>query len=209
MEESWMQQYPDPLLLVDRAGPVSVLYLNAPVLDGAVGAQLTRAVEKAAQRAPIVLAVGYGSPRVKPDREGMAALLTALKVASLQNRTLTIAAAPFVARLVEAALREVDHGLVEAAQAMGATTSQIVWKVLLPEALPGIVAGLTITFVSLTGYSAMAGAIGGGGLGDLGIRYGYQRFLPEIMLAVVLVLIFFVQAVQSLGDWAVRRLSHR
>lgn len=122
---------------------------------------------------------------------------------------LTIAAAPFVARLVEAALREVDHGLVEAAQAMGATTSQIVWKVLLPEALPGIVAGLTITFVSLTGYSAMAGAIGGGGLGDLGIRYGYQRFLPEIMLAVVLVLIFFVQAVQSLGDLAVRRLSHR
>ncbi len=122
---------------------------------------------------------------------------------------LTIAAAPFVARLVEAALREVDHGLVEAAQAMGATTSQIVWKVLLPEALSGIVAGLTITFVSLTGYSAMAGAIGGGGLGDLGIRYGYQRFLPEIMLAVVLVLIFFVQAVQSLGDWAVRRLSHR
>ncbi len=122
---------------------------------------------------------------------------------------LTLAAAPFVARLVEAALREVDHGLVEAAQAMGATTRQIVWKVLLPEALPGIVAGLTITFVSLTGYSAMAGAIGGGGLGDLGIRYGYQRFLPEIMLAVVLVLIFFVQAVQSLGDWAVRRLSHR
>lgn len=122
---------------------------------------------------------------------------------------LTIAAAPFVARLVEAALREVDHGLVEAAQAMGATTSQIVWKVLLPEALPGIVGGLTITFVSLTGYSAMAGAIGGGGLGDLGIRYGYQRFLPEIMLAVVLVLIFFVQAVQSLGDWAVRKLSHR
>ena len=122
---------------------------------------------------------------------------------------LTIAAAPFVARLVESALREVDHGLVEAAQAMGATTSQIVWKVLLPEALPGIVGGLTITFVSLTGYSAMAGAIGGGGLGDLGIRYGYQRFLPEIMLAVVLVLIFFVQAVQSLGDWAVRRLSHR
>ena len=122
---------------------------------------------------------------------------------------LTIAAAPFVARLVEAALREVDHGLVEAAQAMGATTSQIVWKVLLPEALPGIVAGLTITFVSLTGYSAMAGAIGGGGLGDLGIRSGYQRFLPEIMLAVVLVLIFFVQAVQSLGDWAVRKLSHR
>ena len=122
---------------------------------------------------------------------------------------LTIAAAPFVARLVESALREVDHGLVEAAQAMGATTSQIVWKVLLPEALPGIVAGLTITFVSLTGYSAMAGAIGGGGLGDLGIRYGYQRFLPDIMLAVVILLIFFVQAIQSFGDWIVRRISHK
>ena len=122
---------------------------------------------------------------------------------------LTIAAAPFVARLVETALREVDNGLIEAAQAMGATTGQIVWKVLLPEALPGIVAGLTITFVSLTGYSAMAGAIGGGGLGDLGIRYGYQRFLPEVMLAVVAVLILFVQIVQSGGDWLVRRLSHK
>ena len=121
----------------------------------------------------------------------------------------TIAAAPFVARVVESALREVDHGLIEAAQAMGATTGQIVWKVLLPEALPGIVAGLTITFVSLTGYSAMAGAIGGGGLGDLGIRYGYQRFLPEVMLAVVAVLILFVQVVQSGGDWLVRRLSHK
>jgi D-methionine transport system permease protein len=122
---------------------------------------------------------------------------------------LTVAAAPFIARLVETALREVDAGLVEAAQAMGATASQIVFKVLLPEALPGIVAAFTVTLVSLTGFSAMAGAIGGGGLGDLGIRYGYQRFLPEIMLAVVLVLIVFVQALQSLGDWAVRRLSHK
>ena len=122
---------------------------------------------------------------------------------------LTLAVAPFMARLVETALREVDHGLVEAAQSMGATTSQIVWKVLLPEAMPGIVAGLTISLVSLTGYSAMAGAVGGGGLGDLGIRYGYQRFLPDVMLAVVVILIFFVQAIQSVGDWAVRRLSHR
>ncbi|MCX7279179.1 MAG: ABC transporter permease [Burkholderiales bacterium] len=122
---------------------------------------------------------------------------------------LTIASAPFIARLVETALREVDAGLVEAAQAMGASTLQIVFKVLLPEALPGIVAAVTITLVSLTGYSAMAGAIGGGGLGDLGIRYGYQRFLPEVMLAVVLVLIVFVQALQSLGDWLVRRLSHK
>ncbi|MFJ2992659.1 methionine ABC transporter permease [Pandoraea sp. NPDC087047] len=122
---------------------------------------------------------------------------------------LTIAAAPFVARLVETALREVDRGLIEAAQSMGATTAQIVTKVLLPEALPGIVAGLTITFVSLVGYSAMAGAIGGGGLGDLGIRYGYQRFLPEVMITVVLILIVFVQLVQTFGDWLVRRLSHK
>ncbi|MGY8524859.1 methionine ABC transporter permease [Paracidovorax citrulli] len=122
---------------------------------------------------------------------------------------LTIAAIPFVARLVESALREVDKGLVEAAQSMGATTRQIVWKVLLPEAMPGIVAGLTITFVSLVGYSAMAGAIGGGGLGDLGIRYGYQRYITEVMVAVVLILIVLVQAVQSFGDWLVRRISHR
>lgn len=122
---------------------------------------------------------------------------------------LTIAAAPFIARLVETALREVDRGLIEAAQAMGATTRQIVFKVLLPEAWPGIVAGLTITFVSLVGYSAMAGAIGGGGLGDLGIRYGYQRFEPEVMVAVVVILIVFVQLVQSFGDWLVRRLGHR
>ncbi len=122
---------------------------------------------------------------------------------------LTLAAGPFVARLVESALREVDHGLIEAAQAMGASTQQIVFKVLLPEALPGIVAALTITLVSLTGYSAMAGAIGGGGLGDLGIRYGYQRFLPEVMAAVVLILVLFVQAVQSLGDALVRRISHK
>ena len=122
---------------------------------------------------------------------------------------LTIAAIPFVARLVETALREVDRGLIEAAQSMGATTGQLVYKVLLPEAMPGILAGLTITFVSLVGYSAMAGTIGGGGLGDLGIRYGYQRYESDIMLAVVVILIVFVQAVQSTGDWLVRRLSHR
>ncbi|MCP1172796.1 methionine ABC transporter permease [Ralstonia chuxiongensis] len=122
---------------------------------------------------------------------------------------LTIAAIPFVARLVETALREVDRGLIEAAQSMGATTGQLVYKVLLPEAMPGILAGLTITFVSLVGYSAMAGTIGGGGLGDLGIRYGYQRYESDIMLAVVVILIVFVQAVQSTGDCLVRRLSHR
>jgi D-methionine transport system permease protein len=122
---------------------------------------------------------------------------------------LTVAAIPFVARLSEAALREVDHGLVEAAQAMGATPAQIVTKVLVPEALPGLVAGLTITVVNLIGYSAMAGAVGGGGLGDMGIRYGYQRFLPEVMLLVVVVLVVLVQGVQSVGDLAARRLDRR
>jgi D-methionine transport system permease protein len=122
---------------------------------------------------------------------------------------LTIAAAPFVARLVEAALREVDQGLIEAAQAMGATTRQIVRNVLLPEAMPSIVAALTLTFVSLVGYAAMAGAIGGGGLGDVGIRYGYQRFRPEIMLGVVMILVVFVQFMQWVGNRLVRRLSHK
>ncbi|MBW7901741.1 MAG: ABC transporter permease [Rhodocyclaceae bacterium] len=122
---------------------------------------------------------------------------------------LSIAAAPFIARLVEAALREVDRGLIEALLAMGATPWQVVRKALLPEALPGIVAALTVTAVSLVGHSAMAGAVGGGGLGDLGIRYGYQRFLPEVMAAVVVVLIVLVQLLQSLGDRLARRLSHR
>lgn len=122
---------------------------------------------------------------------------------------LTIAAIPFVARLAEAALREVDPGLIEAAQSMGATPMQIVRKVLIPEALPGLVAAVTITVVNLISYSAMAGAVGGGGLGDLGIRYGYQRFLPEVMLAVVVILIVLVQGVQSAGDRLARRLNKR
>ncbi len=122
---------------------------------------------------------------------------------------LTVAAIPFVARLAEAALREVDPGLVEAAVAMGATPRQVVTKVLVPEALPGLVAAATITVVNLISYSAMAGAVGGGGLGDLGIRYGYQRFQPEVMLTVVVVLIVLVQGVQSLGDRVARRLNRR
>jgi D-methionine transport system permease protein len=122
---------------------------------------------------------------------------------------LTVAAAPYIARLVEAAIREVDHGLVEAARAFGASPAQIIRKVLIPEALPGIVLGLTLAVVSLIGYSAMAGAVGGGGLGDLGIRYGYQRFRPEMMLAIVVVLILLVQAVQSAGDWLARRVNRR
>jgi D-methionine transport system permease protein len=122
---------------------------------------------------------------------------------------LTIAATPFIARLIEGAIREVDQGLIEAARAFGASPLQIVGKVLIPEALPGIVLGLTLAVVSLLGFSAMVGAVGGGGLGDLGIRYGYQRFMPEMMLAVVVVLIVLVQAVQSIGDRLARSLNKR
>ena len=127
---------------------------------------------------------------------------------------LLVAIIPFTrlivgSRIVETSLREVDKGLVEAAQSMGATNMQIITKVLLPEAMPGIVAGLTISIISLIGYSAMAGAVGGGGLGDLGIRYGYQRFMPEVMWTVVIVLIILVQGIQSFGDWIVRRISHK
>ncbi|MBW6421779.1 ABC transporter permease [Rhizobium sp. XQZ8] len=122
---------------------------------------------------------------------------------------LTIATIPFFARLVEAAIREIDKGLIEAARAMGATPLQIVFKVLLAEARPGITLAFTMTIVSLIGYSAMVGAVGGGGLGDLGIRYGYQRFMPDVMLAVVVVLIVLVQLVQSAGDGLARRFDKR
>ncbi|MGB0359915.1 MAG: methionine ABC transporter permease [Endozoicomonas sp.] len=113
---------------------------------------------------------------------------------------LTIAAIPFVARIAEGALNEVPSGLVEAAQSMGASPFQIVTRVLLPEARSGLINGATITLVTLVSYSAMAGAIGGGGLGDLGIRYGYQRFDGVIMLATVVVLIVLVQLLQMIGD---------
>lgn len=122
---------------------------------------------------------------------------------------LSIAAIPFVGRLVETSLKEVEYGVIEAAQAMGATPWQIIVKVLIPEALPSIVLGLTIMVISLIGYSAMAGAIGGGGLGDLAIRYGYQRFRVDIMLATVVILIAQVQIVQSIGDYASRRLNKK
>ncbi|HET9904630.1 MAG TPA: methionine ABC transporter permease [Xanthobacteraceae bacterium] len=122
---------------------------------------------------------------------------------------LTIAATPFIARLVESAIREVDPGLIEAARAMGASPVQIVRHVLLPEARPSIALGLTLAVVSLLGYSAMVGAVGGGGLGDLGIRYGYQRFMPDMMAAVVIVLIVMVQSAQTIGDTIARRLDRR
>lgn len=118
---------------------------------------------------------------------------------------LSLAAIPFVARVVESSLKEVDHGVIEAAQAMGASPLQIITKVLVPEALPSIILGLTLTIINLIGHSAMAGAIGGGGLGDLAIRYGYQRFRADIMLMTVIILIAQVQIVQSCGDALARK----
>jgi D-methionine transport system permease protein len=122
---------------------------------------------------------------------------------------LTVGAIPFIARLVEGALLEVPSGLVEAAQAMGATPQQIVTKVLLPEALPGIINAITITLVTLVSYSAMAGTVGGGGLGDVGIRYGYQRFDGTVMMITVVMLVILVQLIQSIGDHLVKRVDHR
>ena len=122
---------------------------------------------------------------------------------------LTVAAIPFVARVVETALNEVDPGVVEAAASMGASTWQVITKVLLPEARPSLAAGVTLTTINLIGYSAMAGAVGGGGLGDLAIRYGYQRFRGDIMFLTVLVLVLLVQLLQMVGDIIVARLSHK
>jgi D-methionine transport system permease protein len=122
---------------------------------------------------------------------------------------LSIAAIPFFARVAEVSLREVDRGLIEAAQAMGAQRRHIIWHVLLPEALPGILGGFTITIVAMIGSSAMAGAVGAGGLGDLAIRYGYQRFDTTVMVTVIILLIVIVTAVQFVGDRFVRRLGHR
>lgn len=122
---------------------------------------------------------------------------------------LTLAAIPFLGRIVESSLLEVDQGVIEAARAMGAKPWQIITKVLIPEALSAIVLGITITVINLIGYSAMAGAIGGGGLGDVAIRYGYQRFRADIMLITVLILIVQVQLVQSVGDRLARYLSKK
>ena len=122
---------------------------------------------------------------------------------------LAIGAIPFLARLVEGALMEIPAGLIEAAQAMGATHRQIIRKVMLPEALPGILNAVVITLVALVNYSAMAGAIGGGGLGDVGIRYGYQRFDPAIMLITVAILVILVQLIQSIGERLVKRVDNR
>lgn len=122
---------------------------------------------------------------------------------------LVIAAAPFVARLIEASLLEVDSGVVEAAQSMGASTWQIISKVLLPEALPSLLNGSAVAAITILGYSAMSGAVGGGGLGKLAIMYGYNRYQTDIMFATIILLIVIVQLFQMLGNWATKRFDKR
>lgn len=120
---------------------------------------------------------------------------------------LTIAAAPFVSRIIESSLREVDKGVIEAAKSFGASNTQIIFKVMLKEAIPSIVSGITLTIISIVGYSAMAGAIGGGGLGDVAIRYGYQRFQTDMMVVTCIILIIIVQLLQILGNYFYNKLS--
>ena len=122
---------------------------------------------------------------------------------------LVAGAAPFFARLVETALREVDKGVIEASFAMGAKRRQVVLGALLPEAMPGIIAAATVTAIALVSYTAMAGVVGAGGLGDLAIRFGYQRFQTDVMVVTVVLLLILVQALQMVGDTVVRRVSHR
>ncbi|MCK8828552.1 ABC transporter permease [Natroniella acetigena] len=122
---------------------------------------------------------------------------------------LTVAAIPFTGRIVESAIKEVDQGIIEAAQAMGATSWEIIIKVLIPEALPSLILGLTITAITLVSFSAIVGAVGGGGLGDIAIRYGYQRFQTDVMLKTVLLLIVMVQGLQGFGNWLAAKVDHK
>lgn len=122
---------------------------------------------------------------------------------------LVVSASPFVARMVEQSLREVDGDLIEAAQSFGASTWQIVYKVYLPEALPSLIRGAAITFITIFGYSAMAGTVGGGGLGDIAIRYGYQRYQNNVMIATIIILVVLVQLIQTAGDVSARKLDKR
>jgi len=120
---------------------------------------------------------------------------------------LTIGAAPFAARVIESALKEVDPGLIEAAKSFGATTTQILFKVMVKEAFPSIIRGIILTIINLIGYSAMAGAVGGGGLGDVAITYGYNRFKTDIMVYTVILLIILVQFIQSAGNVLYKNLN--
>ncbi|MGY0217540.1 methionine ABC transporter permease [Endozoicomonadaceae bacterium StTr2] len=171
------------------------------ILQSPLTNQLLGAVVNAARSVPFIILMVAIIPLTR--------LLTGTSIGTTAAIVpLTLASIPFVARIAEGALNEVPGGLVEAAESMGATPLQIISRVLLPEALPGLIHGITLTLVTLVSYSAMAGAIGGGGLGDLGIRYGYHRFDGVIMAATVIVLIILVQLIQMAGDHLHRKFDH-
>ena len=172
-------------------------FLDAPMVNRSIGA-----VVNAVRSIPFIILMVAIIPLTRLI-VGSAIVTTAAMV------PLVIASVPFIGRQVETSLREVPRGLVEAARSMGATPMQIITRVLLPESMPGIVSQLTTVIIALVGESAMAGAIGGGGLGDLAIRYGYQRFRPDIMIATVVILIVLVQLVQFLGNTLAARLDKR
>lgn len=183
-------------------GVILVITDRKHILENIVFNQILGSVINALRSAPFIILLVAITP------------LTRVVVGTTVGTTasivpLTIAAAPFFARLVEASLKEVDWGVVEAGLSMGANPWQIISKILIPEAIPSLILAITNVVVNLIGYSAMAGAIGGGGLGDLAIRYGYYRFQPDVMLATVVILIGAVQIIQSLGDWSSKKLSKK
>jgi D-methionine transport system permease protein len=179
------------LLITDRGG-----LLPAPVVNRVLGA-----VVNVGRSVPFIILLVAVIPLTR-------ALVGTTIGTTAAIVPLALATIPFYARIVETALREVAPGLVEAALSAGATHRQVVTKVLIPEALPSLVSGLTITVIGVIGYSAMAGAVGGGGLGDVAIRYGYQRYDTEVTIATVVVLVVLVQLIQTVGDRVARHLSH-
>jgi len=182
-------------------GVILVITRKEHVLEGLTFHRITAVIVNAIRSIPFIILMVVITPftqLVVGTTIGTAAAIVPLAVAAI----------PFLGRIVESALQEVPAGLIEASQAMGATPMQVIRKVLIPEAMPGIVRGITLTLITLVGYSAMAGAIGGGGLGDVAIRYGYQRFEVNVMIYTVVILILMVQLLQMVGDWFAQRLTH-
>ncbi len=217
---SWLEALPELMeSLGQTAWMVGWSFLIVVVLGLAVGVILRLASPDGLRPNPIVyqsVGIVVNLARSLPFLILMIALISFTRwlVGTAYGATaaivpLAVGAIPFYARVVESALREVSPGKIEAAQVMGANTWQVVRKVLLPESLPGLISGATLTLVTLIGYSTMAGAIGGGGVGDFAIRYGYQRFNGEVLLMAVVVLIIIVQLVQSIGDAIVNRMAYR
>ena len=217
---SWLEALPELMeSLGQTAWMVGWSFLIVVVLGLAVGVILRLASPDGLRPTPLVyqsVGIVVNLARSLPFLILMIALISFTRwlVGTAYGATaaivpLSVGAIPFYARVVESALREVSPGKIEAAQVMGANTWQVVRKVLLPESLPGLISGATLTLVTLIGYSTMAGAIGGGGVGDFAIRYGYQRFNGEVLLMAVVVLIIIVQLVQSIGDAIVNRMAYR